>query len=502
MANEVLFEARHMHKAFGPTIALKDVDFTLRRGEIRGLIGENGSGKSTIMSIASGMQPATNGEMLYLGKPWRPQSMIESQRAGISMILQEANTIPGVTVAQNLFAGREGEFSRLGVINMRKMYRAAEALLKKFGVTHISARDRVDALTFENRKLTEIVRCVNDDTQILVVDETTTALSLEGREILYRLIHQMAEAGKAVVFISHDMDEILEQCTDLTVLRDGDIIGHLTRAEMDAPDAVQRIRYMMVGREIGEKYYREDGAPSRREEVALQLEHITFGGIRDFSLTLHKGEIVGIGGLSGCGMHEIGRAAYGLEKLEAGRVLRDGVEIKSCLSAIEHGIGYISKNRDTESLILDASIQSNLVLPSLTSLSGPLGAISPRAEKRMSDEQIEAFRIKCGSGRQYVSTLSGGNKQKVSFGKWMAKGSEVVIMDCPTRGVDIGVKQAMYALIERMKAEGKAILMISEELSELIGMADRILIMKDFAVLKEFARSRDLKQTDMIEYMI
>lgn len=163
MANEVLFEARHMHKAFGPTIALKDVDFTLRRGEIRGLIGENGSGKSTIMSIASGMQPATSGEMLYLGKPWHPQSMIESQRAGISMILQEANTIPGVTVAQNLFAGREGEFSRLGVINMRKMYRAAEALLKKFGVTHISARDRVDALTFENRKLTEIVRCVNDD---------------------------------------------------------------------------------------------------------------------------------------------------------------------------------------------------------------------------------------------------------------------------------------------------------------------------------------------------
>lgn len=502
MANEVIFEARHMHKAFGPTIALRDVDFTLRRGEIRGLIGENGSGKSTIMSIAAGMQSATSGEMTYLGKPWNPHSMIESEQAGISMILQEANTIPGVSVAHNLFAGREDEFSRLGLINMRKMNKTADALLKKFGVNHIRARDRIDSLTFESRKLIEIVRCVNDDTQILVVDETTTALSMEGRESLYQQIHRMADAGKAVVFISHDMDEILAQCTDLTVLRDGDIIGNLTRQEMDAPDVVQRVRFMMVGREIGEKYYREDYVPSCQDEVALQLDHISFGSIKDFSLTLHKGEIVGFGGLSGCGMHEIGRAAYGLEKLEAGRVLRKDAEIKNCLSAIEHGIGYISKNRDTESLILDAAIQGNIVLPSLTNLTGPVGFINPRTEKKMSDTQIEAFRIKCSNSKQYVNTLSGGNKQKVSFGKWMAKGSEVVIMDCPTRGVDIGVKQSMYALIERMKKDGKAILMISEELSELVGMADRIIIMKDFAVTKEFTRSADLKQTDIIEYMI
>ena len=502
MSGEVLFEAKHMHKAFGPTIALKDVDFTLRRGEIRGLIGENGSGKSTIMSIASGMQPATSGEMFYKGQPWKPSNMVESQAAGISMILQEANTIPGVTVAQNLFAGREKEFSKCGVINMPKMYKAAEELLKKFGIEHISARDRIEHLTFEDRKLTEIVRCVSDDTEILVVDETTTALSLEGRQILYKLIHDMADRGKAVVFISHDMDEILEQCTDLTVLRDGEIIGHLDRAEMDAPGAVQKIRFMMVGREIGEKYYREDYDPSCLPEIALELKDISFGPITHFSLQLHKGEIVGFGGLSGCGMHEIGRAAYGLEKLEGGEVDREGTKITDCLTAIQHGIGYISKNRDTESLILDAPIQNNIVLPSLTSLQQALGFISPDSEKKASDEQIDAFRIKCGTGKQYVNTLSGGNKQKVSFGKWMAKGSDVIIMDCPTRGVDIGVKQAMYALIEEMKHQGKAILMISEELSELIGMADRIIIMKDFKVTKEFSRSADLKQTDMIEYMI
>ncbi len=502
MAKEVIFEAKHMHKAFGPTIALKDVDIQINRGEIRGLIGENGSGKSTIMSIAAGMQPATGGEMIYKGERWSPKSMIEAQRKGISMILQEANTIPHVSVAQNLFAGQEEKFSALGIINMHKMNKAADALLDKFGITEIRGKDPIDRLTFEDRKLIEIVRCVTDDTEILVVDETTTALSHDGREVLYKLIHKLAEEdNKAVVFISHDMDEILEQCTVLTVLRDGDIIGHLTKEEMMAENAVQKIRLMMVGREIGEKYFREDYDPSHQDEVALELENVSFGPIRDFSLKVHKGEIVGLGGLSGCGMHEIGKAAYGLQKLEKGRVLREGKPIRTCLQAIENGIGYISKNRDTDALILEASIQDNIVLPSLTSLSKAT-FISPGSEKKLSDEQVDEFRIKCRNGKQWVNTLSGGNKQKVSFAKWMAKGSDVIIMDCPTRGVDIGVKQAMYALIEEMKKDGKAIIMISEELPELIGMSDRLIIMKDFKVTAELERSADLKQTDIIEYMI
>lgn len=502
MEQEIIFEAKKMRKEFGPTIALNDVDFVLRRGEIRGLIGENGSGKSTIMSIASGMQPATGGDMYFKGKPWKPQSMVEAQRAGISMILQEANTISGVTVAQNIFAGREDEFSSFGVINIRKMNVEADKLLQKFGIARIKASDSIDRLTFEDRKLIELVRGVTDDTEILVVDETTTALSLEGREILYRLIHRMAEEEqKAVVFVSHDMDEIMEQCNNLTVLRDGEIRGTLNRGEMDAADAVRTIRYLMVGREIGEKYYREDYDASCGDEVLLELEDISFGKIRNFSLKLHRGEIIGFGGLSGCGMHDIGRIAYGLEKIEGGRVLCGGVEIKTPLQAIESGIGYISKNRDSEALILEGAIGDNIVLPSIPGMERAT-FISPKQEKKLADAQIERFRIKCQNGRQYVNTLSGGNKQKVSFAKWTAKDSEVIIMDCPTRGVDIGVKQYMYGLIEQMKKEGKAILMISEELSELIGMADKLIIMKDFKVTGEFFRSQELKQTDIIEYMI
>lgn len=499
---EIVMEIRNMHKEFGPTIALKNVNVTLRKGEIRGLIGENGSGKSTIMSIASGMQPATSGEMTYRGQKWNPSNMIESQAAGISMILQEANTIPGVTVAQNIFAGREKEFSKCGIISLKKMFQEGDRLLKKFGIDHIKASDMINQYNFEDRKLIELVRSINDDTQILVVDETTTALSLEGRSILYKLIHRMAEKEqKTVVFISHDMDEILEHCSALTVLRDGEIVGELTRKEMKAEDAVQRIRYLMVGREIGEKYYREDYDISHQDETALELQDISFGNIQNFSLKLHKGEIIGIGGLSGCGMHNIGRAAYGIEKLDFGKVIRNGKEIRTPLQAIESGIGYISKNRDLEALVLEASIQDNIVLPSLNTLEKGI-YISPSSEKKLADHEIEAFRIKCGNGKQTVNTLSGGNKQKVSFAKWTARGSEVIIMDCPTRGVDIGVKQSMYALIEKMKKEGRAILMISEELSELVGMADKIIIMKDFKVTKEFMRSPDLQQTDIIEYMI
>ena len=502
MEKEIIFEAKNMCKEFGPTVALKNVDFALARGEIRGLIGENGSGKSTIMSIAAGMQPATAGEMIFKGRSWKPNNMVEAQNAGISMILQEANTIPGCTVAQNIFAGHEEKFSKFGIISMKKMNQAADKLLKEFGICNIKASDMIDRYTFEDRKLIELVRCINDKTEILVVDETTTALSLEGREILYKLIHKMAdEQNKAVVFVSHDMDEIMEQCNNLTVLRDGEIRGTLNRNEMDEADAVKKIRLLMVGREIGEKYYREDFDASHSDEVALEFRDVSFGEIKDFNLKLHKGQIIGFGGLSGCGMHDIGRIAYGLTKLKSGQVIRNGKVIDSPLTAINSGIGYISKNRDTEALILEGSIQDNITIPSIPAIEKNT-FVSPVRVKTVADKEIDFLRIKCNNGKQYVSTLSGGNKQKVSFAKWTAKGSEVIIMDCPTRGVDIGVKQAMYSLIEDMKKEGKAILMISEELSELIGMADEIIIMKDFKVTKEFTRHKDLKQSDIIEYMI
>lgn len=498
---ELILEIKKMSKKFGPIVALKDVDLQIRRGQIHGLIGENGSGKSTITSIAAGMQEATSGEMFYRGEPWKPSSMVEAQARGVSMILQEANTISNCTVAENLFAGQEDHFSTLGFMNSRKMNQAADELLEKFGLSYMKGRDSINTYGFEDRKLVELARAVNDDTQILVVDETTTALSFEGRKILYRLMDRLAAEDKAVIFISHDLDEILEHCTILTVLRDGEIRGVISREEMQKEDSISRIRQLMVGRDIGDQFYRSDYDASHGAQVALEYRNASNEKIKEFSLELHEGEIIGIGGLSGCGMHEIGRMAFGLEHLDHGHVLCRGKEMLNTADAVRQGIGYISKNRDQEALILEGAISTNIVMPSLPDLR-KAGFISPIGERRMAKEQIDLLAIKCENAGQWVNTLSGGNKQKVSFAKWMAKGSDIIIMDCPTRGVDIGVKQAMYQLIYEMKKAGKAILMISEEMAELIGMADRLIVMKDFQIAKEFSRSESLSETDIIEYMI
>jgi ribose transport system ATP-binding protein len=499
--NPVLLAVAGMEKSFGPVRALNGVDIEVRQGEIAGIIGENGSGKSTITSIIAGMQRGDRGMMLFQGKAWRPETMAKAQRDGIGMVLQEANTVPHCTVAENIFAGRLDEFSRLGCLNTRKMNAAAEERLAVFGIKHIRAVEKIDRYGFEDRKLVEIVRSMANDPQILIIDETTTALSYEGRALLYGLIKRMAEEQRAVIFISHDIDEILEHCTNLIVLRDGNITGKLGREDLNESGAAKKIRRLMVGREIGDAYYREDYNSSHGGTVELEMKAVSFGAVENFSLTLYRGEIAGIGGLSGCGMHEIGRAAFGLEPLKQGGVTVRGNAVTSPLSAIKNGMGYISKNRDTEALILAGAIGDNIALPSIPFLS-KLSFISPGKEKKLVKSEIERLAIKCTGAKQWVNTLSGGNKQKVSFAKWTAKGCEIFIMDCPTRGVDVGVKQAMYAFIAEMKKQGKAILIISEELPELIGMADRIIIMKDFKISKEFKRSPDLKETDIIGYMI
>lgn len=499
--SEVLLEVKRLNKKFGSISALKDVDLIVHRGEIHGLVGENGSGKSTITSIVSGMQPRTSGEMIFLGREWNPSSMIEAQQKGISMILQEANTIPGCTVAENLFAGKENEYAKFGFIDRKRMNYDADELLDKFHITHMKGKDLIDQYGFEDRKLIEIARAVTEETEILVVDETTTALSLEGREILYKIIDDLILKNKAVIFISHDMDEIMEKCNILTVLRDGEIRGTITREEMSADNSIGMIRQLMVGRDIGDRLYRSDYDPGCFDEVVLEFKNVYGSNVSDFSLELHKGEIVGIGGLSGCGMHDVGRMAFGMEDIDKGHVRCRGEEITSASDAVNKKIGYISKNRDTEAVILQGPIENNIVLPSLKNLTKAT-FLSPKRKKTLANKQIDMLEIKCQKGSQWVNTLSGGNKQKVSFAKWIAKGSDIIIMDCPTRGVDIGVKQAMYELINQMKKQGKAILMISEEMSELIGMSDRLIVMKDSRMNKEFIRSKELSEADVIEYMI
>lgn len=503
-----LLEMKAIRKCFSSTVALNTVDMNVYPGEIRGLIGENGSGKSTISTIAAGIQKCDEGEMIFQGARWTPHSMIDALQRGIGIIVQESGTIPGITVAENIFLAETDQFRRFtgkngkkfGPIDRAAMNKAADAVMDNIGVGSVRGSMMMGALDFQTRKLVEIAKVVMKNPKILIVDETTTALSQDGRNALYRIMKNYRDEGRAVVFISHDLDEIMEVCDTLTVLRDGNMIRTFRKEEFDA----DQIRTSMIGREMKGDYYRSDFTPSHMEEVTLTAEHISAPDeLEDVSLQLRKGEIVGIGGLSHCGMHTLGKILFGAQRAASGKVTTaDGTVITNEMLAMKKGIGYVAKDRDVESLTLSASIRDNISIAGMERFALGNFLVLGGKEKRYVDAQIEALSIKCADRDQQVSQLSGGNKQKVVFGKWIGRDSSVLILDCPTRGVDIGVKRAMYQLMVQLKNEGKSILMISEEMPELMGMSDRIVIMKDGRIMKEFSRSAELSDAQIIKYMI
>lgn len=497
MRGKPLVEVKDMCKNFGVTVALNHVSFTVYAGEVVGLIGENGSGKSTVSSIIAGMQPATSGEMLYEGKPWKPTSTLQAQEAGIAMIVQETGTIGNITVAENIFLGHEKMFSSGIFISHAKMNKAAQDLLDRLEIP-VDAKARTSSLDLASRKLVEIAKALYWKPKILVVDETTTALSQAGRTLLYKYMRQVADDGGAVMFISHELDEMMVQCDSLTVLRDGVIAGTLLKAEYE-PDTIKQL---MVGRKVEGNYYRSD-MDGYENEVVLKADCITtMKDLLCFNLELHKGEILGVGGLSHCGMHTLGKALFGAVEILDGQVIGpDGVPITSPQKAISCRMGYVSKDRDSESLSLAASIHDNIASTGYKINRALKTFMSFSKEKRYVDEQIRQLSIKCATPHHAVDTLSGGNKQKVAMGKWLAANSEILIMDCPTRGIDIGVKASMYQLIYEMKKAGKSILLISEELPELIGMSDRIIIMRDGEITCETMRKDHPTEGDLVNHM-
>lgn len=500
MEQKVLLKCNGICKNFGITKALKGVDFHVISGKICGLVGENGSGKSTLSAIIAGMHQATAGSMEYKGAKWEPKTVLEAQQNGIGIIVQEAGTVPMISVAENIFLGQEQKFQKGIRIDKKSMNQEVQKLFDELGVKGISPAQLTMTLNMQERKVIEIVKAYSCNPNILIVDETTNVLSHNGREILFKLIHKLAAEGKAVLIISHDIEELTEHCDLITILKDGELVTNLQKEEFEA----SKIKRLMIGREMQGTYYREDMDPYS-DEVVLKAEKITtLFEITNLDMELHKGEILGIGGLSDSGMHTLGKVLYGEEPLVSGKVLIGSEKkmVHNAMEAVKNRIAYISKDRDTESLALNASIYDNIACTGyeINKFAGPF--ISYKKEKEYVDKQVKGLKIKCNSAKQPVSSMSGGNKQKVAFGKWIAKSFDIIIMDCPTRGVDIGVKQEMYHLMYEIKKQGKAILLICEELPELIGMSDRILIMKNGAITKEFIRSKELSEKDVIEYMI
>lgn len=500
MKKEAILQVNGIYKSFGVVKALKDVSISFLPGEIHGLIGENGSGKSTLSSIISGIYSCNQGEMILDGKVYKPTSIMDGEKHGICMIVQEMGTIGGITVAANVFAGKEELFSRLGIVNRKAMNRAAQEALDKIGASYIKAENKIDEESFENRKIVEIARAMFNDVKVLIIDETTTALSQKGRKLIYQIMDRLKDENKVVIFISHDLDELTEHCNTVTVLRDGVYIKTLHGEEIQ-PDVM---RQLMIGREVQDNYYRDDYDDYRGGEDVITVENVcTEGGLKNVSFALKKGEILGIGGLTDSGMHDLGRTVFGLEKCEKGSVYlsSSSEKIQSPQKAIRHKIGYVSKNRDKESILNQSNIMDNICLPSYDKIKQGI-YIAPKAEKNLAEQESNVLKIKMSSLKQLCGQLSGGNKQKVALAKWLGNDSDILILDCPTRGIDVGVKAAIYKLMDDYRKEGKSILMISEELPELIGMSDRILILKDGMISKEFDRSRDLTESEAIKYMI
>lgn len=525
--SDPLIRTSGLTKRFGDVVAVDNVDMEIYRGRILGLIGENGSGKSTISQMIAGIYSKTSGDIFYNGEPFSPNSYLDAEKKHIAMIVQETGTIDRLSIAENIFLGREKEFTKFIFLNHEKMNEEAKKVMALVGMEDINVTVPICTYSFETRKMVEIAKALSINPELFIVDETTTALSQLGREKIHSIMKELREKGKAVLFISHDLEELSETCDNITVLRDGKLITTFSKEEFSEDE----IKKAMVGREVKGDYYRNDFTPSSSGKARLIAENVHTKDLDGITMEVKEGEIVGLGGLSGSGMHELAKAFFGTEKLTEGKITAiakrrptfkekfkqnlnklkkqpieeitedQEYEIKSIDTALKANIGYISKDRDKETLILPDSIKNNLCISNLDNLS-TFGVITPRSEKKFAKEIVESFNIKCRDMNQTVKELSGGNKQKVSLGKWIGNNSKILVFDSPTRGVDVLVKATIYQLFIELKNKGYTILIVSEELPELIGMCDRILVMKDGKISHEFMRDASLKEEDIINYMI
>ena len=496
---ETILVAENICKSFGITKAVRDVSMTFARGEIHGLIGENGSGKSTFVSMLCGIHSIDSGRFLLNGEELHVKNQVEANDKGVSIIVQEMGTLSGLTVAENIFLGREDRFVKYGIKNTTAMNREAARLLDKYGFGHIDAAAMIDHYHFEDRKLIEIVKATYFDPQIVVIDETTTALSQNGREELYKHMKRIRDEGKTIIFISHDLTEVIEFTDNISVLRDGSYID--TVKSSDASE--DELKRLMVGREIASKYYRTDYGEPVSGETVLSVQGVSVPErINGISFELYKGEILGFGGLSECGMHEVGKAIFGASYDRTGSVtLADGTKIDSIPTAIRHSIAYASKDRDNESIIIYDSIRDNIILPSINDLAEKR-ILRKKKLNEFANRYAKLISVKMTGVDQFVSNLSGGNKQKVVLARWIGRDSDIIVLDSPTRGIDVKVKADIYALMSELKAKGKSIIMISEEIQELLGMCDRIIIMKNGVINGEFQRDERLSEEDLIAKMV
>lgn len=465
-------EMRGIDKSFGSNQVLKQAGFTLESGEVHALMGENGAGKSTLMKILTGVYTKDAGTVLVDGKEVNYKNPQEAEKAGIVFIYQELNVMFDLTVEENLFMGKEihGKF---GICDKKAMQKKAQEALNTLGV-NISPKTVMSELSVGQQQMVEICKALMADAKVIIMDEPTAALTQSETVALFKVIESLRKKGVSMVYISHRMEEIFELCDRITVLRDGSYIGVKNIPETNMNEIVK----MMIGREIGERY------PSRDVKIGkevLKVKGLTRKGtFHDVSFSVRAGEVLGVSGLMGAGRTEIMQAIFGNLSYESGTIEIDGEEVKisNPRQAMEHGIGFITEDRKTEGLMLDKSIRENISLCNLGRISKS-SVISKEAEKDMVAEAIKDLHIKCFGPFHECNNLSGGNQQKVVLAKWILTNPKILILDEPTRGVDIGAKKEIYNIINKLAAQGVAIIMVSSELPEVLGMSDNIMVVRE-----------------------
>lgn len=467
-------EMKGIDKAFGSAKVLKNAEFSINSGEIHALMGENGAGKSTLMKILTGVYTKDNGSIFIDGKEIEFNHPKEAEKAGIVFIHQELNVLPHLTVEQNLFLGKEIK-NKFGALDTKKMKEESSTILKKLGVVDIDPNQVLGELSIGKQQMVEIAKALMVDTKFLIMDEPTAALTPRETEALFKVVRSLKEKGVAMIYISHRMEEIFDLCEKITILRDGEYVGTKNICDTDMNDVVK----MMIGREIGERFPKVETSIG---ETVLKTVNLTKNGaFKDISFEVKAGEILGVSGLMGAGRTEIMQAIFGNLAIDDGHIELNGEKIivKNPLHAIKLGIGFITEDRKTEGLLLDNSIRENISIANLQRISNKFGVINSQAEKELSNKGSEDFKIRCTGIEQICGGLSGGNQQKVVFAKWVATNPKVLILDEPTRGVDIGAKKEIYNIINQLVLKGVAVILVSSELPEVLGMSDRVMVIHE-----------------------
>ncbi len=493
--NDFILEFKNISKKFPGVQALKDVSFGIRRGCIHCIVGENGAGKSTLLNVIDGLIKPDSGSIYFNGEPWGPADSLQASRGGISMIHQELNIIPEMTILENIFLGKEKMKKNRLILDEKEMMKEASTFIKQQELS-FNLKAKMKDLSIAEAQLIEILKAISSNAKLVMMDEPTSSITEKEVEFLFKKIYEMKKNGITILYISHKMEEVFKLADYISVFRDGTHIDTKPTSDFTRSAVIEK----MVGRKMSEVYPKRN---PHTQEVVLKVENFNKKGVfSDINFEAHKGEILGFAGLIGAGRTEIARSIIGLDSKDTGDIYCEGkkIQIKSVNDAVANGISMISEDRRKYGLVLKRNVKENISIVALTHVFKSL-FIKSKKELKMVKDIAEMLSIKTPSLDTNVSTLSGGNQQKVALAKWMVVSPKVLIMDEPTRGIDVGTKYEIYKLMNQMTDNGMSIILIDSDMEELLGMSDRIIVVREGRIMGEFNR-KDVKVESIISLAV